>query len=333
MQLHLNTYGAYLHVKETMFEIRLKQDGEIKKTQVAAHKVKSVWLSVGTALSSDAVKLAIRNNIDIVFLDTDGTPLGRVWHSKLGSTTLIRKRQLEVSLEAEALNHVKQWVGIKMQNQIEFIASLKKHRSQLQEYLDDKLQAMQKLQQQVRDLSAIDINSVAESIRGWEGTCGRLYFETISYVLPEQYRFDGRSSRPAKDAFNAFLNYAYGVLYSRVEKALILAGLDPYVGFLHRDDYNYKSMVHDFIEPYRIYADKPVFHLFSTKKVRQDHVEALTNGMALNKEGKVLLMETFNQHLEEEKIRYRSRLQSRANSIQFDAHQFANALIGKSEAI
>jgi CRISPR-associated endonuclease Cas1 len=72
--------------------------------------------------------------------------------------------------------------------------------------------------------------------------------------------FKGRSSRPAEDPFNAFLNYAYGVLYSRVEKALIIAGVDPFVGFMHRDDYNMKSMVFDFIEPYRIYAEETVFN-------------------------------------------------------------------------
>ncbi len=333
MQLHLNTYGAYLHVNEEMFEIRLKHDGEIKKIQVAAHKVKSIWLTTGTALSTNAIRLALRNNIDIVFLENDGMPLGRVWHSKLGSTTLIRKRQLETSLGSECLKYVKQWVGTKMQNQIDFVISLKKHRKHLSDYLDDKVQAMRNLLDQLISISSNDMNSVAEVIRGWEGTCGRLYFETLSMVLPEQYRFNGRSNRPAKDAFNAFLNYAYGVLYSRVEKVLILAGLDPYVGFLHRDDYNYKSMVHDFIEPYRIYADKPVFYLFSTKKVRLDHVTALTNGLALNREGKVLLMEALNRHLEDDKIRYRSRLQSRASSIQFDAHQFANALIGKSDPV
>ena len=121
----------------------------------------------------------------------------------------------------------------------------------------------------------------------------------------------------------------YGVLYSRVEKSLILAGVDPYVGFLHRDDYNYKSMVYDFIEPYRAYADKVVFSLFSAKKVNKGQVDTITNGYRLNKEGKVLLMEAFNKYLEEDRIRYKGKNQTRATVIQFDAHQFANELIQK----
>ncbi len=136
--------------------------------------------------------------------------------------------------------------------------------------------------------------------------------------------------RPAKDPFNAFLNYAYGVLYSRVEKVLIIAGLDPYVGFMHRDDYNTKSMVFDFIEPYRIYADEVVFKLFSAKKVNDSHTDTITNGMSLNAEGKNLLMQSLMKFMDEDKIRYKGRNQTRMNAMQMDAHQFANRLIQKS---
>jgi CRISPR-associated protein Cas1 len=110
MQLHINTYGTYLHVKDQLFEIKIKESGEIKKHHVAAVKVKSIWLSKGTALSTDAVYLAIKNNIDIVFLEYDDFPIGRVWHSKLGSTSLIRKKQLEASLGPLAVSYTKQWL-------------------------------------------------------------------------------------------------------------------------------------------------------------------------------------------------------------------------------
>ncbi len=327
MQIHLNSYGLYLHVKDQMFEIRQKVDGEVQKTTIAAHKVKSIWLAKGTALSSDAVHLAVKHNIDIVFLENDGMPVGRVWHSKLGSTTLIRKKQLAASMNHLAIHYIRLWLGRKLNNQIGFIQNLLKHRKQHQDFLEDKIAKIVALHSSITNCQAERIDDIAEKIRGWEGTAGRLYFETLSYVLPLQYQFEGRSFRPAADPFNAFLNYAYGVLYSRVEKSLILAGLDPYVGFLHRDDYNYKSMVYDFIEPYRVFADKIVFSLFSAKKIRQDHTDSIANGQRLNKEGKVLLIEHFNKYMEEDKVRYNNRNQTRANIIQFDAHRFANELI------
>ena len=46
-------------------------------------------------ISSQAVVLALEHNIDIIFLDIYGDPMGRIWFSKMGSTALIRRRQLE----------------------------------------------------------------------------------------------------------------------------------------------------------------------------------------------------------------------------------------------
>lgn len=332
MQIYLNTYGTYLHVKDEMFEIRVPvKDAEPEKKHIAAHKVSSIIMATSAALSTDAVRLALMNNIDIIFTHSDGHPMGRIWHSKLGSTTKIRKRQLEASLGIEAVGFTKTWIGEKINNQLEFIKDLKKHRSHLAEYLDDKIFKLQNLVISLNELKAEKIENIADIIRGLEGTAGRLYFETISYVLPEQYTFNGRSMRPAKDAFNAFLNYAFGILYTRVEKVLMIAGLDPYVGFLHRDDYNQKSMVYDFIEPYRIFAETAVFRLFTAKKVNKSHTDEITNGITLNKEGKELLVAALNSYLESETIRYKGRNQTRGNALQQDAHTFANGLIKNVE--
>ncbi len=328
MQLHLNSYGLYLHVKDAMFDVRKKQlDGAWASNLVAAHKVKSIWLNKGTALSSDAVALALQHNVDIVFLENNGTPLGRVWHSKLGSTTLIRKRQLEASLDNRALEWVKKWLCAKLDNQANFVRDLKKHRPQHHDFLSDKVERMERMRNSIADATATHLDLLASSLQGWEGTAGRLYFETLAFVMPTAWQFTGRSSRPAKDPFNAFLNYAYGVLYARVERALMLAGLDPFVGFLHRDDYNYKSLVFDFIEPYRAWADKVVFTLFSGKKVNQMHMDAVTGGFSLNAEGKKLLMESYNAYLEDDVIRYSGRNRTRATILQLDAHRFAQTLL------
>ncbi len=327
MQIYLNTYGTYLHVKDDMFEIRIPaKDAESTKQHIAAHKISSIIMCTSAALSTDAVKLALINNIDIIFTQSDGHPIGRIWHSKLGSTTKIRKRQLEASLGKEAVAFTKLWILDKMANQLEFIKDLRKHRVQMTEYLNDKISKMENLIVSLSNLKAEKIEEIADTIRGLEGTCGRLYFETISYVLPEIYQFNGRSTRPAKDMFNAFINYGFGILYSRVEKSLMIAGLDPYVGFLHRDDYNQKSMVFDFIEPYRIFVETAVFRLFAAKKINKAHIDEITNGVTLNKEGKELLVTSLNNYMDDT-IRYKGRNQTRVNAMQQDAHVFANSLI------
>ncbi|MDQ1086157.1 CRISPR-associated endonuclease Cas1 [Siphonobacter sp. SORGH_AS_1065] len=337
MQLHINTYGTYVHVRDQMFEVRRKlESGEIDKKPYSPQKVTHIIMATGTMLSTDAIKLAMQNNVDIVFVEQDGEPLGRVWHSKLGSTTKIRKAQLEASLSAVGVRWVKSWLLTKMDNQLQFIKDLKKHRPQHADFLNDKLTRMEALCVSVHTLEASRVTEIADTLRGLEGTAGRLYFETLSYVLPKEYQFSGRSNRPARDAFNAFLNYAYGILYSKTEKSLIIAGIDPYVGFLHRDDYNQLSMVYDFIEPYRIYADEVVFRLFSAKKVNKAHTSPLVNrngeaGATLNAEGKALLVGAFNEFMDGDPVRHRGRNLKRSQILQSDAHQFANELIQKNE--
>ena len=328
MELYINTYGTYVHIKDELFEIRVPDDnGQYQKSHFAAHKVSSIILPKGAALSTDAIHLALTNNIDVLVVENDGHPLGRFWHSKLGSTTKIRKRQLEASLNNQAVNYIKQWITKKMVNQAQFLKDLKKNRPKAHHLLDEKIEHIETLEKNLTSLEAENIDEVAETFRGKEGTAGRLYFEALGQIMPKKYQFTGRSYRPAKDPFNAFLNYAYGILYSRIEKALIIAGLDPFVGFLHRDDYNQKSMVFDFIEPYRIYAERVVFRLFTGKRANDQQFDTITNGYSLNKEGKQLVVEALNKFTKEEKIKYKGKNQTRLQILQSEAHQFANELI------
>jgi len=73
-----------------------------------------------------------------------------------------------------------------------------------------------------------------------------------------------------------------------------------------------------------------VFKLFSAKKVNDSHTDSITNGISLNAEGKNLLMQSLMKFMDEDKIRYKGRNQTRMNVMQMDAHQFANQLIKKS---
>lgn len=312
-----------------MFEVKLFQNENVVKKKIAPTKINSILLSKGTSLSYEAVNLALTYNIDILFLEFEGTPIGRIWHSKLGSTTKIRKHQLVASINEVGVEYTKAWITNKIINQIEFLKKLKKHRSSEAKYFDETIEKLEQSKIGIENQKAKTISEIADNIRGFEGTAGRLYFEILSKILPEENRFNGRSSRPAKDSFNAFLNYGFGVLYSKVEKALIIAGLDPYLGFLHRDDYNQKSMVFDFIEQYRIYIEEVVFKLFSAKKVNKSHTDKITNGCSLNKEGKILLMQSLNKFMDEDKVKYRGKNHTRSNILQYDAHAFASYLVKK----
>ena len=330
MQLVINTYGTYVHIKDELFEVRVKKDGKEEKHHFAAQKVTSILLSKGSAISTDAVILAMKNNIDILIFEYDGTPVGRFWHSRPGSTSKIRKNQLEASLNETGLQWVKLWLTGKAGNQVEFLKRLKKNRMARSEEIQEVIDKISEQKRKIEETNGKSISDVDGRLRGLEGTAGRYYFQLLSRLLPKEHQFSGRSFRPAQDPFNAFLNYAYGILYSRVEKTLTIAGLDPFVGFMHRDDYNMKSLVFDFIEPYRIIAEEVVFKLFAAKKVNKSHCDKITNGYSLNSEGKNLLVQHFFKFFDEDKIKHKGRNQSRGNAMQLDTHYFANELIKKS---
>lgn len=327
MELYITTYGSFLHVRDGMFEVTFfKDDVKIKK-KVAAPKISTIVMDRGTSLSWEAVKTALTHNIDIVFTEGDGAPLGRVWHSKLGSTTYIRKRQLQASLNEEAVHWTKRWVCDKIEQQVDLLKDLKRHRKTKVGEIEKVIGKLDELRDKVAALKGEQIQDISDSIRGLEGTASRIYFKILSSLLSKEYQFKGRSRRPAKDTFNAFLNYGYGILYGKIERCVMIAGLDPFVGFLHRDDYNQTSFVFDFIEPYRPFVDLTIFRLFSGKKVNQMHFQKTTTGVGLSKEGKKMIVEAFIQRFDVDRIRYRGRNQTRLNAIQQDAHTFANKLI------
>ena len=122
MQLVINSYGAYLRKSGNCFLVKR----EDKSFEVAVSKINSILITTSAYITTDAIKLAVDNNIDIVFLDAYGEPYGRVWHPKLGSTTLIRRRQLEIYDTSEGLNLAKEWGLKKLDNQIELLTRLKK---------------------------------------------------------------------------------------------------------------------------------------------------------------------------------------------------------------
>ena len=325
MELYLNTYGSSLRKKDDMFEVFV----EGKKTKLSPQKISSIVITNAVQISSDAIELAMEHNIDVVMLDKYGDPYARVWFPKIGSTVLIRRAQLEMLSDIRGMDFIKRWICIKIMRQYQFVSKLISKRDSVDPELKSKAVAMR---QYARSIMSCDgtLDDKAPSLMGWEGSASKLYFGILSQLIPSAYSFEGRSSRPARDAFNAFLNYAYGILYSKVERALVIAGLDPYIGLLHSDNYNKKSFVFDFIEPFRILADEPVFYLFSRRRVQDDHLQPVFKGVGLSTAGKKFFAPYFLEYLAEI-TRYHNKNRKRLDMIQTDAHAFANFMIDRRD--
>jgi len=327
MQLVINTYGSYLRKNGDCFLIKCIPEGESKErvSEISARKVESIMITTSAYLSTDAIKLAVDKNIDLVFLNEFGEPYGRVWHSKLGSTVLIRRRQLEIANSEGGLNLAKGWVLTKFDNQIEFLDRLRRTRAKKEEEIIRHILMLKELRDKMDNLEG-SLEERRDSIMGLEGAGGKIYFDALNFIMPQRFKFEGRSRQPAKDEFNCMLNYGYGVLYSLVEKACIIAGLDPYIGFIHSDNYNKKSLVFDLIEIFRILVDRTVVYLFSQRMVKKDYFDKVRGGLSLNKEGKAVLIEALNKTFDKS-VRYKGRNIKNKDIIQFECHRIANELI------
>jgi len=320
MQLVINTRGAYLKKEKNCFLVK----NEDKSMEISADKVDSILISTSATITTDAIEFAVENNIDIVFLDFNGNPFGRVWHSKLGSTTLIRRRQLEAERSTTGFNLARGWIVQKVENQLDFLKDLKKNRPD-DDTLAPRIAKITGLKENLTGMKG-SLDEKRGSIMGIEGMASLTYFDALSSIMPETWKFNGRSRDPARDAFNCLLNYGYGVLYSRVEKGCIIAGLDPYMGFLHTDNYNKKSFVFDLIEIFRIHIDRTVMNLFSKKQVHEGLFDKIPGGLYLNKEGKAVLISAVNESLDRN-IDYNGRNVKVRNTIQMECHSIANGLI------
>lgn len=296
MDLILNTFGTSLSRDNQAFVVNHK-DG---KQRIPVHGLKSIQISKGAQITSDAVLLAIENEIEILFLNNTGEPLGRVWSNKYGSISTIRKGQVNFTFTKDAIEWIKDVLVQKMENQQALILTMFVDDSVIQKQVDRAIARIDDYKSKIKSLNAEVISDIAATLRGWEGQASRTYFETVNLFLPEEYRFDKRSQNPATDVVNALLNYGYGMLYGKIEGALIKAGIDPYVGVFHRDDYNRPVLVYDIIELYRVWVDYVVFTLVAQNSITDEFYSVRNDGSYwLEGLGRRVLIQSINDYLDE----------------------------------
>ncbi|MDR1403386.1 MAG: CRISPR-associated endonuclease Cas1 [Tannerellaceae bacterium] len=326
MDLILNTFGTCLTKDNEAFMV-LHKDG---KQRIPPADLHSIQIGRGAQISSDAVLLAIENEIEILFVDNTGKPAGRIWSSRYGSISTIRKGQLEFVRSKEAVKWIKEVIQNKIENQQAllwtFVASL----PELNRRIEHTAMRIEKYREKVNKLQGETIADIARQLRGLEGIVSRIYFEEMNSFLPDEYRFEQRSQHPATDVTNALLNYGYGVLYGKIEGALIRAGIDPYIGVFHRDEYNRPVLVYDVIEKYRIWVDYVVYMLLAQRVIGEECYSVKPDGSYwLEGLGKRILIQSLNDYLSEV-IPIKKLERSRLTHIDLYAQSLAQAFKAKS---
>ncbi|MEW6222734.1 MAG: CRISPR-associated endonuclease Cas1 [Candidatus Hadarchaeota archaeon] len=319
MNLIVDDWKTFIGKKENRFELL---QGE-KKTEFSADDVNQIIVVAASSISVGAVRLALEKGIDIVFINRFGAPTGRIYPCKLGGTTFTRKRQLEAYFSGKGLELAKNFISGKVKNQATVLKALQKTRANV-----DFAEQIEKMNAGLSQIGEINggLDDVREKLLGIEGNAASEYFQALSEILPFEKR-----DRKSGDIFNTMLNYAYGILYSEVEKACILAGLDPYLGYLHTDRYGKPSMVLDLIEEFRApIADKAVITLIARKQVEDKDIEKNGETVLLSESGRKKVIEAVMARLHgtEEQTNAEKRLK---NAIVEQARAVARFVLGSAE--
>lgn len=338
MQLYLDSFGAYLSVKNGQFRVRLS-GGETHL--FAARTVNAILLTKGAALSADAALLALEFDIPVLLIDAQTHfPLGQISGGRPGNISTVRKNQPEFCRSAAGFRWAGACLGRKIAGQRAVLQHLSRRPQATAELiaglaLTDKVMADLQTRLESAETESMLRAELAEKYRGQEGTASRVYFQKLADTLAElpadswwrreENTFSGRFKRPAFDPFNALLNYLYGMLYTSCHLALLKNGLDPYLAVLHADRYGDRpTLVYDFIEPYRPWADQVALNLALDGNITDDCFEPdpEERGLWLSRAGKTDIVDAMLDYLESA-TEYGGRKVKRRVQIDLDAQKLA----------
>ncbi len=318
-QLYIEGFGLMLGKQSERVVVR---KGKEVLAEVPFFRIQEICVaSRGVAFSSDLIEAACRRGIRIAMM-AQSEPVALVTSPFLTATVAIRKAQLEALQNGKGAEWCKQIVRTKIANQRQILYYFGKHikESKPEEYpsLENVFKQLSSLAVRVRSLKYESGEDIFASLRGLEGTAGRLYWECVQKIVGEE--FCGREHRGTQNAVNAMLNYGYGILYGVCWGAVMNAGLEPFAGFLHVDRPGKPSLVLDFIEEFRQpVVDRVVIAHFD----RKEHCE-LTDGM-LDQESRRILVTKIHKRLSASEVYGGKEYQTRS-IIQMQARRLSRFL-------
>jgi CRISPR-associated protein Cas1 len=267
------------------FVVTLKQeDGTWKKHKVAAQTVNEIMLMGNPQVTGDAFAYALELGIPIHYLSSFGKYLGSAL-PKSSRNGQLRLAQYQVYHDpVKRLELVKTIVTAKIHNQYNV---LYRHNEK-----DNPLKERKGL---VKNQQTLD------QVRGVEGLAAREYFACWQNMVGKQWTFNGRNRRPPTDPVNSLLSFAYALLQGQVMAAVNVAGLDPYIGYLHEVHHGQPAMVLDLMEEFRaLIADNLVLSVLHKKEIQpQDFNESL-GAYRLKDNARKTFLEAFNKKMNDE---------------------------------
>ncbi len=262
--LYVTTQGAYLSKEGETVLVSVDRE---KRLQVPVHTLGGIICFGRVMCSPFLMAFCADNNVGLSFLTENGRFLARV-QGPVSGNVLLRREQYRRADESDfSASMARFFLAGKIAN----------HRTVLQRALrdhGDKI-AEHEVQRSVvllaDALKRLETTGDLNALRGIEGESARCYFGVFDHLITNQkdgFVFTGRNRRPPLDNVNCLLSFLYTLLLHDVRSALEGVGLDPAVGFLHRDRPGRPGLALDMMEEFRPFiADRLVISLINLGQV------------------------------------------------------------------
>jgi CRISPR-associated protein Cas1 len=303
MKKHLNTLfvttqGAYLSKEgETVV---VKVDGEIR-LRVPVHTVAGIVCFGNVSCSPFLMGFCAGNNVAISFLTEHGRFLARV-QGPVSGNVLLRREQYRKADDLKFSSVVTKFI---------LTGKITNCRTVLQRALRDHANKIN--EQEVRSVvmrlshlvESLDQEQSLDVLRGIEGDAAHIYFSVFDHLIvsqKENFRFDERNRRPPLDNVNCLLSFIYTLLMHDVRSALESVGLDPAVGFLHRDRPGRPGLALDLMEEFRPYiGDRLTLSLINLQQVQDKGFKKMDSGaVVMNDDARKTVLVAYQERKQEE---------------------------------
>lgn len=277
--LYISNPESYLSIDGENIVVSIKG---VDKFRIPVHNIESIVCFSYMGASPALMGLCAKQSVGLSFVSPYGKFLGRVTGGVYGNV-LLRKKQYQVSeSEGECLQIAINFITSKLVNSRVAIERCIRDHSETVDVVALKEASAYLKKNSIR----LQRSSSLDEIRGIEGDCAKAYFGVFDQLVlhqKEEFFMRGRNKRPPRDNLNAMISFLYTILAHDIQSALETVGLDPYVGFLHRDRPGRPSLALDIMEEFRSFmVDRLVLSMINRKQISG-------NGFSEKESGGVLM--------------------------------------------
>ena len=276
--LYVTSQGAYLSKEGETVKVSVER---ATRLQLPIHTLSGIVCFGQVSMSPFLMGFCAERDVGVSFLTENGRFLARI-SGPVSGNVLLRREQYRWADNIEKTADVARSVLIgKICNCRKVLhRGVRDHNEKLN---DDFLsRAVNRLSQIMGHLKS---DLPLDRLRGYEGEAGKIYFSVFDQLITsgkEDFFFHERSRRPPLDRVNCLLSFLYTLLAHDIRSALEAVGLDPAVGFLHRDRPGRPSLALDLMEEFRpVVADRLALSLINLCQVKEKGFRKLETGAVL----------------------------------------------------